>query len=107
MVFVALGQPLACALEGLLAVVGSVFWVSVLCLVIVIHEIFQFHVALRVVEFTLSLEQDLKGLSLSSIRLWVDIRIAILIFLVRVNLRKGLRIHFLVIFTLNLLDDQL
>lgn len=107
-VLVALGQSLGCALEGLLGEVGSVFWVSVLGLVIVVHQVLQLHIALfGVVEFALRLKQDLERLSLSPTRLWIDNSIAILILLVRVNLRKGLRIHFFIGLTLDLLDNQL
>ena len=106
-VLVALGQSLGCALEGLLGEVGSVFWVSVLGLVIVVHQVLQLHIALfGVVEFALSLKQDLERLSLSPTRLWIDNSIAILILLVRVNLRKGLRIHFFIGLSLDLLDNQ-
>lgn len=107
-VLVALGQSLGCALEGLLGEVGSIFWVSVLGLVIVVHQVLQLHIALfGVVELALSLKQDLERLSLSPTRLWIDNSMAILIFLVRVNLRKGLRIHFFIGLTLDLLDNQL
>lgn len=92
----------------MLGEVGSVFWVSVLGLVIVVHQVLQLHIALfGVVEFALSLKQDLERLSLSPTRLWIDNSIAILILLVRVNLRKGLRIHFFIGLTLDLLDNQL
>lgn len=82
MILVALRYPLACALEGLLDQVGSVFGVSVLGLVIVVHQVLELHVAFRVVEFALSLKQNLKRLSLSSSRLGIDKRITVLIFLV-------------------------
>lgn len=56
MVLVALRYPLACALEGLLDQVGSIFGVSVLGLVIVVHQVLELHVALWVVEFALGLK---------------------------------------------------